>query len=214
MRPAIPLWIKVVWTVWLAAWAPFYWDYWGPQNFLWFCDISNIAIGAALWLESRLLFSIQALSVGLVQTLYAIDFLWRLLLGRHLAGGTEYMFDPAVPLHIRALSLFHLAIPPLLAWAIIRFGYDRRAFPIQILIAWAILPLSFLLGPEKDINWVWGLFDEPQTRVSPGLWLAACMVGFPLVLYFPVHAVLSRAAPARRRERVPRSLDRRRPPRP
>jgi hypothetical protein len=191
----IPLWLKVGWTVWILVWAPFYWRHYGPQNFLWFCDIANFAIGIALWLESPLLFSTQALSIGLVQTVYTLDLLWRLALGRHLTGGTEYMFDPAYPLHIRALSLFHVATPPLLAWAVARLGYDRRALPIQTLVAFAILPVSLLFGPEKDLNWVFGPYEKPQTFTSPTLWFALCLVGFPLLLYLPAHLALTRWAP-------------------
>ena len=197
----VPLWLKVVWTAWLLVWAPFYWRHYGPQNFLWLCDIANILVGVALWLESPLLFSVQALSIGVVQTLFALDFFWRLVLGSHLTGWTEYMFDPARPLHIRALSLFHLAIPPLLAWAIVRFGYDRRAFTIQTIIAWVILPVSLLFGPVKDVNWVYGPYETRQTWMSAGLWFAVCMVGFPLLLYLPTHLALSRWAPRAGRDR-------------
>jgi len=57
---AIPTWLKVGFTFWIAIWIPFYWQHYGPQNFLWFFDIGNLLIGAALWWESRLLFSWQA----------------------------------------------------------------------------------------------------------------------------------------------------------
>lgn len=193
----VPLWLKLGWTAWLVAWAPLYWRHYGPQNFLWLCDISNIVVGLALWLESPFLFSTQALSVLLVQILYTVDLFWRAALGRHLLGGTEYMFDPAIPLHVRLVSLFHVAIPPLLLWAVRRLGYDRRALPWQTLFAWAVLAVCFFLfGPEKDLNWVWGPFDRQQHWVSPGLWFAACLVGFPLLMYLPTHLVLRRWARA------------------
>jgi hypothetical protein len=201
-RGRFPLWLKVAWTAWLLVWAPFYWQHYGPQNFLWFCDMSNIVVGVGLWLESPLLFSTQVLSIGIVQTLYAIDFCWRLALGHHLTGGTEYMFDPAFPLHIRALSLFHLAIPPLLAWAVAQLGYDRRALPIQMVVAWVILPVSLLFGSVKDVNWVYGPYERVQTWMSQGQWFAICMVGFPLLLYLPTHLALARWAP--RAGRLPR----------
>jgi len=194
----IPRWLKAGWTIWLGVWAPLYWMHYGPQNFLWFCDISNVVIGVALWLENPLLFSLQVLSIGLVQTLFTLDFLWRLLFGYHLTGGTEYMFDPTYPFYIRVLSTFHLAIPPLLAWAIIRLGYDRRALRIQTLVAWVVLPLSLLFGPEKDLNWVYGPYEKPQTWISPGLWFAIWLVGFPLILYLPMHLALCRWAPRAR----------------
>ncbi|HEY6105009.1 MAG TPA: hypothetical protein VIV59_03440, partial [Anaeromyxobacteraceae bacterium] len=191
----IPLWLKLGWTAWLAVWLPLYWRHYGPQNFLWFCDIANLAVGLALWLESPLLFSMQALSVLAVQVLYTVDLAGRAVSGRHLLGGTEYMFDPAVPLAVRLASLFHVATPPLLLWALRRLGYHRRALHIQIAFGWAVLAVSFFaFGPEKDLNWVWGPYERPQAWVSPWLWFAACLAGFPLLLWWPTHLALSRWA--------------------
>jgi hypothetical protein len=193
----IPLWLKVGWTAWLAVWAPLYLRSYGPQNFLWFCDLANLAIGVALWTESPLLFSMQALSVLGVQTLYTVDLLGRLTLGFHPVGGTEYMFDATTPVAIRALSLFHVATPPVLAWAVARLGYDRRALAWQTAAAWVVLAISFLgFGPDRDLNWVWGPFDRPQAWVGPWTWFAACLAGFPLLVYLPTHLALSRLAPA------------------
>ena len=196
---AVPLWLKVGWTAWLALWLPLYWGYYGPQNFLWFCDIANLAMGLALWLESPLLFSMQALSVLAVQILYTADLAFRAALGRHLVGGTEYMFDPAIPLAMRLLSLFHLATPPLLLWALARLGYDRRALPLQTASGWAVLAVCFLaFGPERDLNWVWGPYERQQAWVSPWLWFLACLAGYPLLLWWPTHLALSRWSGRRR----------------
>jgi len=193
------VWLKVGWTAWVATWMPLYWRHYGPQNFLWFCDLSNILVGVALWLESPLLFSMQALSVLVVQSLYAVDLGWRLFFGAHLVGGTEYMFDPATPRLVRGLSLFHVAVPALLAWAVVRLGYDRRALAWQTAVAWVILPVSFFaFGPSLDLNWVWGPWDRQQHWMSAWAWFAACLAGFPLLLYLPTHLVLRRwARPAR-----------------
>jgi len=40
-RMRLPLWLKIIWTLWVIIWAPFYWKYYGVQNFLWFCDLAN-----------------------------------------------------------------------------------------------------------------------------------------------------------------------------
>jgi len=56
----IPLWLKVVYTGFVAVLVPYYWRTYGPVNFLWFCDIALLVTLAALWLESPLLFSMQA----------------------------------------------------------------------------------------------------------------------------------------------------------
>ena len=53
----VPLWLKIGWTVWVIAWVPFYWTQYGLQNFLFFCDLGNLFLMLALWLESPLIFS-------------------------------------------------------------------------------------------------------------------------------------------------------------
>jgi hypothetical protein len=190
----VPSWLKVGFSLFVAAWVPCYWAHYGPQNFLWFCDVANFVLAAALWWESALLFSWQAVSVLLIQVLWSIDFLCRAILGFHPIGGTGYMFDPEhYPLHIRLLSLFHLATPPLLLWALGRFGYDRRALALQTATACVILPISYwAFAPEQNLNWAWGPFDKPQELVAPGLYFAACLVGYPLLLYVPTHLLLMR----------------------
>src|ERR1700688_3180736 len=132
----IPRWIKLLWTFWVIVWAPVYWREYGLQNFLFFCDLGNFLIAAALWLESPLIFSWQATGLLLFQSLYAIDLAGALITGFHIVGGTEYMFDPNLPLLVRLLSLFHLATLPLLLWSIWHLGYDRRGWIYQTLTAW------------------------------------------------------------------------------
>jgi hypothetical protein len=90
----VPLWLKLGWTVWVIAWVPFYWTQYGLQNFLFFCDLWNLFLMLALWLESPLIFSWQATGLLLFQTLYAIDLAGAFSTGSHIVGGTEYMFDP------------------------------------------------------------------------------------------------------------------------
>ena len=187
----IPLWLKLLWTVWIAVWVPFYWHHYGAQNFLWFCDMANFLIAVALWAESPLLISWAAVSVLFVQILWIVDVAGRLLLHVHLIGGTAYMFDPTIPLVTRLLSLFHGAVPPLLLWGVWKLGYDRRAWLFQSITAWIVLPICYFgWGPVKNINWVWGPFDKPQDRMNPYLYLGVCMVAYPALLYGPTHFAL------------------------
>jgi hypothetical protein len=191
----IPLSVKLIYTAWMAVWIPVYWVHSGPENFLWLCDVANFLIGLALWMESPLLISSQAVGVLFVQILWAGDYFGRLILGRHLIGGTEYMFDEAKPLYLRLFSLFHVAMPPLLLWAVKRLGYDRRGWRLQTAITWVLLPATWLLvGPDRNINWVWKPFGKPQDLLSPALYLLALCLLYPLLLYLPTHLVLSRWA--------------------
>jgi hypothetical protein len=186
----IPVWLKIAWTIWLIAWAPLYWRQYGLQNFLFFCDLGNFFIGIALWLESPLIFSWQACGLLLFQSLYTIDLVGAVLTGRHLIGGTEYMFDPSVPLAIRLLSLFHVVTPPLLLWALNRVGYDRRGWKYQTLTTWIVVPINYFWRPQLDVNWARGPFFHEQ-HVVPGWWyLSAYLVIVPMAVYFPTHLFL------------------------
>jgi len=198
MAPSrLPLWIKLGWTLWVAVWAPLYWSHYGPRNFLWFCDIGNFMILVALWTESAVVFSWQACSVLLVQLLFTIDLAARATLGFHPIGGTGYMFNDDgsnIPVGMRLLSLFHVATPPLLIFALKRLGYDRRGLYFQMATAAVVLPICWLGWNEKvNLNWVWGPFDRPQYVVQPPwLYLLLCLLAYPVVLYIPTHAALLR----------------------
>lgn len=192
----LPLWLKVSWTAWLIVWAPLYWHQYGVQNFLFFCDLGNILIGIGLWLESSLIFSWAACGLLLFQTLYIIDLAGALLLPNHyhLIGGTEYMFDPGLPLTIRLLSLFHVTTPPLLVWAIWRLGYDARGWKMQTLMAWIVVTINYFWRPQYDVNWARGLFFHEQHAV-PGLaYLAIYLLVVPLAVFYPTHLLLERQA--------------------
>jgi hypothetical protein len=185
----IPLWLKVAWTAWLLLWVPVYFRQYGAQNFLFFCDLGNLFIAAGLWLESRLIFSWQAVALLVFQTLYAVDYLGALLLGRHFIGGTEYMFDPSVPTLVRALGLYHLVVPPLLLWAIHRLGYDPRALKWAMLECWIVVPINFFWRASYNVNWARGLGHD-QHAIPAWLYLAAYLIAVPIAVYWPTHLLL------------------------
>lgn len=187
----VPLWLKIVWTVWLIVWAPVYGGQYGAQNFLFFCDIGNVLIGIGLWLESALIFSWVACGVLLFQMLYVIDLAGALVSGHHIIGGTEYMFDPTLPLYVRLLSLFHVVTPPLLLWAIRRLGYDPRGWKLQTLTAWIVVPVNYFWRPQFDVNWARGLFFNEQHLMPGWAYLLTYLIVVPLCIYWPTHKVLA-----------------------
>jgi len=186
----IPLWLKVFWTAWVIVWIPVYWREYGVQNFLFFCDLGNLLVVAALWLESPLIFSWQACSLLLFQGLFVVDLAVAVASGRHVIGGTEYMFDPHISLWIRLLSLFHIVVPPLLLWAIWRLGYDVRGWKYQTLTAWVVVPVNYFWRPEYDVNWARGPFFHEQHAVPGLLYLFVYLVIVPAVVYYPTHRCL------------------------
>jgi len=186
----VPLWLKITWTVWVLVWAPVYWRQYGSQNFLYFCDLGNIFIALALWLESPLIFSAEAAGLLLFQILYTVDLIGTVFTSRHFMGGTEYMFDPHISLWVRLLSLFHVVTPPLLLWAIRRLGYDRRGWKFQTLATWIVVPINYFWRPQADVNWARGPFFHEQHAVPGMVYLAAYLVVVPALVYWPTHKVL------------------------
>lgn len=190
MNSRLPLWLKLAWTIWLIVWIPLYWQQYGPQNFLFFCDMGNILIGVALWAESPLIFAWVACGVLFFQALYALDLAGAALTGGHLIGGTEYMFDPHISREIRLMSLFHIVTPPLLLWAIWRVGYDPRGWKFQTMMAWIVVPINYVWRPEQNVNWARGLFFREQHLVPGPVYLLVYLIVVPACVYFPTHLCL------------------------
>ncbi|MBV9341600.1 MAG: hypothetical protein JO159_12005 [Acidobacteria bacterium] len=188
-KSAVPLWLKLAWTVWLSLWATLYGKQYGAQNFLYFCDLGNFLIAAGLWTESRLIFSWQAVGLLVFQTLYASDLVAALLFGAHTTGGTEYMFDPRIPLAVRAFGLYHLVVPILLLWAVRRLGYDPRAWKCQVVTAWIVVPVNYFWRPQYNVNWARGL-GHWQHFMPGWLYLIGYLVAVPLIVYWPTHVIL------------------------
>jgi hypothetical protein len=188
----IPLWIKLAYTAFTVVTVTVYVRRYPLWNFLWFSDIALIATVPALWLESSLLASMMLVGVLLPELLWNGAFFIRLLTGVRLFGLTDYMFDPTKPRYLRAISLFHVFLPLLLLWMVVRLGYDSRALIAQTALAWIVLPLTYWLADPKveNVNWVFGWTAEPQTRIPPLAYLGLMMCAFPLLIYLPTHAVL------------------------
>jgi hypothetical protein len=189
----IPLWLKIAHTAFVCVLVPIYWRQYGPVNFLWFSDIALLATALALWFESPLLTSMMALAVVLPELAWNIDFFVRLTTRVSLIGLTNYMFDTSIPLFIRALSLFHVALPVLLIWMLHRLGYDRRAWFWQTLVTAVVLPLSYVFSnPRENVNWVYGFGEKAQTRLPASLYIVLLMLMFSLAVYLPMHLLFGR----------------------
>jgi hypothetical protein len=187
----IPDWVKLLYTVAAVAMVAIYWVKYGPINFLWFSDIAFIGAVPALWLESRWLAGTLAVSVLLPELLWNVDFLARLALRRRITGLTEYMFNPELPRWLRAVSLFHVAILPVLVWMVAAWGYPDESLPAAVVLALVVLPASYALGsPEKNLNWVYGLGGRQQHRFPPLVYLAMLTAAFIVLIFLPTHFLL------------------------
>lgn len=201
MRPdaAISLNLKVAYTIFVVVLIPTYLHQYGPANMLWGSNIALLVTCIALWTESRLLPSMAALGVLLPELGWIVDFAARLLLGQEAIpiDGTRYMFDPGIPLWIRGLSLYHVALPAILVWLLHRFGYQPRALFWQTLLMLLVLPLTYAVSdPAASINWVHGFGSSPQTMMPGPIFVLVLMVLFFVAVYLPTHLLLSRLFPA------------------
>lgn len=199
----VPLWLKVIYSAFVAVLVPYYWHAYGPTNFLYFCDVALLMTGVALWTENALLASMPAVGILLPQTFWCVDFVGGLF-SWHPLGLTNYMFNPTLTLFTRGLSFFHFWLPFLLVWLVWRLGYDRRALLGWTLLAWGLMAVGFfclpappapLLTPHLpvNVNYVFGFSDKaPQTWMAPGAFFALMLLGLPALVFLPTHAVLRR----------------------
>jgi hypothetical protein len=196
----ISIWLKIPYTLFVCVLVPKYWSLYGPANFLWFCDMGLLVTALALWIESPLLISMEAIALTMPQILWTLDF----LSGGHIVGISHYMFKPELPITTRALSTFHLWLPWILIWLVWRLGYDRRAAWLQTLFSTALLLACYFLTDPRhpptgfpaaavNVNRVFGLDEaQVQTAIPPLLFLAITIVFYPLCIYLPTHLVFKR----------------------
>jgi len=198
----VPVWVKIAYTAFVAVLVPYYLKTYGPTNFLYFCDVALLMTLAAMWLESPLLASMPAVGILVAQTFWCIDFLAGLA-GVRLLGMTDYMFDQDLSLFARGLSFFHFWLPFVIVWLVWKLGYDRRALVGWTVIAWVLQLICYFAMPAPpppagdanlpvNINYVYGFSDQAmQTWMPPGAFLAAMMVGLPLLAFVPTHLLLN-----------------------
>jgi len=136
----------------------------------------------------------MAISVLLPEVVWNVGFFGRLLTGKNMGTLAAYMFDSSKPLYVRSLSLFHVVLPVLLIWLVHKLGYAAHAWLGQTLLAWIVLPLTYLVtDPKENVNWVYGPSSEPQTVIPKRLYLLLVMLFFPLFVYLPTHLILRAA---------------------
>jgi len=186
----LPNWVRCASVLWLCFWIPSYVMHWGWIDLLLFCDVAFLLTCIGLAASNTLLLSSQAVCSLPAGLLWSLDLGSRLFFGRHLFGGTEYMWDTRYPLWLRLISLFHVLLPPLLLVVLRHTGYDHRALRLQSAIAAVLLVVSYFIGPARNLNYA---FVDPIVRRQfvPGpihvVLVFAVLVAF---IYWPTHRFL------------------------
>ena len=93
----VPYAVKLLYSAFVAIVVPLYWVTYTPWNFLYFCDVALLVTAVAIWIESPLLVSTQAVAIVAMQTLWVIDLLCRVVGGVEITGVTSYMLDDNIP---------------------------------------------------------------------------------------------------------------------
>ncbi len=187
--------LRWVALAWLVVWVPVYWRAWGPANFLHLCDIAIFVACVGFWTGNSLLLSMAAVGSLLGYVAWCLDAAWRLVLGHHLVGGTEYMWDPRFSLLARLLSLFHVVLPVVFLYAVSRVGYDPRALAYQSALGAILLVAARFTNPALNINVA---FRDPVLHHGWGpapIHLVLMYAGLFLIFFLPVHLLLRRLFP-------------------
>jgi len=188
--------LRWVWLAFMVVWVPTYVIYWSPVDFLYLCNLAVILTGAGLWFRNSLLVSSQAVATMVIGPLWVLDVAWGVITrGQHLIGGTEYMWDATRPLWVRLLSFDHLAVPLATWWAIRKLGYDRRAWGVQSGFAAAVLVISRIIAPDKNMNFAHKELVTNHTWGPAPVHLLVLWGVLVLAVYWPAHAALGRAMP-------------------
>jgi len=189
--------LRLAAAIWLVLFIAVYgWAY-GAANFIRLCDVAVILTCLGIMSGNALLVSSQAVSSLVVDLAWDLDLLWRLLFGRHVIGGTEYMWDARYPLWVRLMSLFHMAWPPLLITVLRRLGYDPRGFAVQCGIAAVVLVASRFVLPGENLNFA---HRDPFFHRAWGpapVHLALTFAVLVAAVYWPTHRMLRRFLGAR-----------------
>ena len=205
----VPRPVAVVYTAFLAVLVPVYWLYYGPTNFLYFCDVALFLTLISVWTHRSLPASAAAVGILVPQAVWVVDF-FVTLSGGELLGMTDYMFEFGnnEELFLRALSFFHFWLPFLLGYVVWKLGYDRRGLVLWTVLAWVLMLVGYFLLPAPgeidpempgahlipvNVNYVFGpATDAAQTWVHPLAWLGGLLVGLPALVFLPTHLALKR----------------------
>lgn len=183
--------IKILLTAYVIILVPIYWKNYGAENFLWASDIGLFLTLLGLWFESSLLISIVSISVLPVEIAWNLDFFIELLTGNNLLGLADYMFESKYSLLLKSLSLFHIFMPIIWIFCLIKWGYDSNAIIYSIILCWIILILTYFFSdPENNINWVFIPEKKNWSKMPSLLWLIILMIGFPTLIFWPMHEFL------------------------
>lgn len=194
-RP-LPLAARLLLTAFVLVLVPAYAREYGVRHFLWLSDVALLLTLVAVWRTSPLVNGMLVLGPLPFELVWNLDFVLRLL-GLSPTDFTAYMLDDELTVFLRALSLFHVALPVLWIWMLVRWGHPRGALAAAVLAhAAVVLGTWALTDPARNVNFVFAPaahgWDVPQP-----LWVALVIAVPLLAVSWPLHRLLRRWCPLR-----------------
>jgi len=194
-QASIPLAAQIGFTLWMLFWVPVVLTTQGPQNFWWLCNLAQFILLYSVWTSDRLLISSQAGTVVVVGVAWTIDFAGALVTGSSPFGITTYMFNPDLPIALRATSTYHIWLPVFVVWLCRRQGYDARGFRLQCMIGTAAIVGSWMFGePMRNLNYTIAPFGIEQVWLPQAIYIPVLCVATALLLYLPGHFIVKALA--------------------
>ncbi|MHB1949040.1 MAG: hypothetical protein ACYCQI_13110 [Gammaproteobacteria bacterium] len=180
--------LRILITLFLAILIPLYYVNYGISNFLWLSDIGLFLTFLGIWIQSPLMISMAVIGVLPFEIFWIIDFFLQLILHKPIFGVTDYMFDAKYSKFLRSLSFFHIVLPILWFWLLIKWGYDDRAFKYQTILTWVVIILTyFFTPPHENINWIFMPKQFHWHWMPSYVWLMILLIGVPLLFLLPLH---------------------------
>ncbi len=188
-RNNIPLVFKLFYCLFFLTIIYFNIIYYGISNLLWFSHFALILLLIGILTENNLIISMMGLTSLLFYLGWSLMFIFRLLFGFNFQS-LDYMFLSNIPIYVRSLSLFHIIIPFFVIYLINSLGYNKNALKYQSFLGVLLLIVTYILSPEKNINWIYGIV-EPQSMFHPLFYLLLLCFGLLVLIYPPTHFILS-----------------------
>lgn len=181
---------KILFTLFVLILVPVYWQVYGLQNFLWLSDVGLFLTTLSIWFNSSLLMSMAIIGIFPFEVMWNLEFFSKILTGYSLTGIANYMLNPEYPIILKILSLFHIFLPFIWLWYLIKIGYNKSGFKFASILVGIILVLTYFFStPERDINRIF-LAKVYHWPIPEWLWLIFLIFGYPLIVFYPVHKLL------------------------
>lgn len=174
--------LRILITAYVLILIPIYYKNYGFKNFLWFSDIGLFLTFLAIWLKSSLLISIVVIGILPLEFIWNIDFWLHLFTGYNLCSLSAYMFESKYSYRLRALSLFHIFMPIIWIWCLIKWGYNINALFYWFFLSSVILLFSYFFAtPFNNLNWVLVPRKYHLKGISQLNWLAILFIVISLI---------------------------------